>query len=102
MAVEWAEPDRALFTISIAAELAGLHPQTLRLYERQGLVEPNRSAGGTRRYSPHDIDRLREISSLTTSGLNLAGVRRVLELQLETQRLQAELDHLRRHPATAE
>ena len=93
--IEWAEPDRAMFTISVAAELAGLHPQTLRLYEREGLLDPARSPGGTRRYSPEDIDRLHEITALTGSGLNLAGVRRVLELQLETRRLQAELNQLR-------
>ncbi|MBO0775132.1 MAG: MerR family transcriptional regulator, partial [Actinobacteria bacterium] len=86
---------RGLFSISVAAGLAGLHPQTLRIYEREGLVDPARSAGRTRRYSPNDIDRLREITALTAAGLNLAGVRRVLELQQETRRLQAEIDQLR-------
>ena len=92
---EWADLDRGLFSISVAAELAGLHPQTLRIYEREGLIDPGRSAGGTRRYSRRDIGRLQEICLLTADGLNLAGIRRVLELQAETSRLQAELAALR-------
>ncbi|HEY2127931.1 MAG TPA: helix-turn-helix transcriptional regulator [Streptosporangiaceae bacterium] len=91
----WADPDWGLFSISVAAELAGLHPQTLRIYEREGLLDPARSAGGTRRYSRRDIDRLAEICSLTADGLNLAGIRRVLQLQKETRQLQAELARLR-------
>ena len=91
----WADLDRGLFSISVAAELAGLHPQTLRIYEREGLLDPTRSAGGTRRYSRRDIDRLQEICALTADGLNLAGIRRVLQLQEETQQLQAELARLR-------
>ena len=91
----WANLDRGLFSISVAAELAGLHPQTLRIYEREGLVEPVRSAGGTRRYSRRDIDRLEQICALTADGLNLAGIRRVLQLQEETRQLQAELARLR-------
>jgi MerR family transcriptional regulator/heat shock protein HspR len=91
----WADLDRGLFSISVAAELAGLHPQTLRIYEREGLIDPLRSAGGTRRYSRRDIDRLQDICALTADGLNLAGIRRVLELQEETSRLQAELAALR-------
>jgi MerR family transcriptional regulator/heat shock protein HspR len=91
----WADPDRGLFSISVAAELAGLHPQTLRIYEREGLLDPERSAGGTRRYSRRDIDRLQEICVLTGEGLNMAGIRRVLQLQEETRRLQAELARLR-------
>ena len=85
--------DRPLFMISVAAELAGMHPQTLRLYERRGLVLPQRTAGHTRRYSRHDVDRLRRIQELTELGLNLAGVERVLtmEAQLETMRLQMQL-----------
>jgi MerR family transcriptional regulator, heat shock protein HspR len=90
-----ADPDRGLFSISVAAELAGLHPQTLRIYEREGLLDPTRSAGGTRRYSRRDIDRLAEICALTADGLNLAGIRRVLQLQNETRQLQAELARLR-------
>jgi MerR family transcriptional regulator, heat shock protein HspR len=91
----WADPDQGLFSISVAAELAGLHPQTLRVYEREGLLDPARSAGGTRRYSRRDIDRLAEICSMTADGLNLAGIRRVLQLQAETRQLQAELARLR-------
>ena len=91
----WADLDRGLFSISVAAELAGLHPQTLRIYEREGLLDPARSAGGTRRYSRRDIDRLQEICALTADGLNLAGIRRVLEMQEETRQLQAEVARLR-------
>jgi MerR family transcriptional regulator/heat shock protein HspR len=90
----WADRDRGLFSISVAAELAGLHPQTLRIYEREGLLDPARSAGGTRRYSRRDIDRVAEICALTADGLNLAGIRRVLQLQEETRQLQAEIARL--------
>ena len=83
----WADLDRGLFSISVAAELAGLHPQTLRIYEREGLLDPARSTGGTRRYSRRDIDRIAEICALTADGLNLAGIRRVLALQEETRQL---------------
>ena len=95
VSTSWAEPGRGLFSISVAAELSGLHPQTLRLYEQEGLLSPARSPGGTRRYSTDDIDRLHQITALTSDGLNLAGVRRVLELLQETQRLQAELTRLK-------
>jgi len=91
----WPDLDRGLFSISVAAELAGVHPQTLRIYEREGLIDPARSAGGTRRYSRRDIDRLQVICGLSADGLNLAGIRRVLELQEETRRLQAEVAALR-------
>jgi MerR family transcriptional regulator/heat shock protein HspR len=91
----WADLDRGLFSISVAAELAGLHPQTLRIYEREGLLDPARSAGGNRRYSRRDISRLQEICALTADGLNLAGIRRVLQLQEETRQLQAEVARLR-------
>src|SRR6202012_5100839 len=87
----WGDLDRGLFSISVAAELAGLHPQTLRIYERGGLIDPARSAGGTRRYSSRDIDRLARICALTAAGLNLAGIRRVLQMQEETRQLQAEV-----------
>jgi MerR family transcriptional regulator, heat shock protein HspR len=90
----WGEPGRGLFSISVAAELTGLHPQTLRLYDQEGLVRPGRSAGGTRRYSTDDIDRLHQVMALTSDGINLAGVRRILELQQETRLLQAEVDRL--------
>jgi MerR family transcriptional regulator, heat shock protein HspR len=95
----WGDAQRGLFSISVAAELAGLHPQTLRIYEREGLVDPARTTGGTRRYSPADVARLQEICVLTGDGLNLAGIRRVLELQAETRRLQAEVDQLRQAAA---
>ncbi len=91
----WGDLDRGLFSISVAAELAGLHPQTLRIYEREGLLDPARSAGGTRRYSRRDIDRIAEISALASDGLNLAGIRRVLQLQEETRQLQAEVARLK-------
>jgi MerR family transcriptional regulator/heat shock protein HspR len=90
----WGEPGRGLFSISVAAELTGLHPQTLRLYDQEGLVTPGRSAGGTRRYSTDDIDRLHQVMALTSDGINLAGVRRILELQQQTRLLQAEVDRL--------
>jgi MerR family transcriptional regulator, heat shock protein HspR len=101
----WADPAQGVYSISVAAELAGLHPQTLRIYEREGLVEPSRSAGGTRRYSHNDITRLLEISALSSDGLNLAGIRRVLALQEQTRRLQAEVSRLktaRRRPGPAQ
>src|SRR4051794_28549108 len=82
----------AVYVISVAAELAGVHPQTLRIYERKGLLEPARTQGGSRRYSDHDIDLLRRIQALTDDGLNLAGVSRVLELEAEIARLQRELE----------
>jgi MerR family transcriptional regulator/heat shock protein HspR len=91
----WTDPDQGLFSISVAAELTGLHPQTLRIYEREGLLAPARSPGGTRRYSSRDISRLREICALTADGLNLAGIRRVLQMQEETRRLRAEVAALR-------
>jgi MerR family transcriptional regulator, heat shock protein HspR len=91
----WTRPGMGLFSIAVAAELTGLHPQTLRIYEREGLLDPARSPGGTRRYSTGDIDRLQQIMTLTSDGLNIAGVRRVLELQAETRRLQAEVHRLK-------
>lgn len=77
------------------AKQAGLHSQTLRIYEREGLIVPARSPGGTRRYGRDDISRLHEICALTGDGLNMAGIGRVLQLQEETRQLQAELDKLR-------
>src|ERR1700722_17931316 len=88
-------PTRAVYVISVAAELAGVHPQTLRLYERRGLVDPSRTGGGNRRYSERDIQQLRRIQDLTAAGLNLEGVRRVLELEAEVARLEAEVDRIR-------
>lgn len=81
--------ERALFVISVAAELAGVHPQTLRIYERKGLVSPARTSGRSRRYSERDIDRLRRIQELTNEGVGLAGVERILDLEA---RLLAALD----------
>ena len=78
---------RAIFIISVAAELAGVHPQTLRVYERKGLVRPSRTQGNTRRYSQRDIDRLRRIQALTNEGINLAGVLRIIELENEIEKL---------------
>jgi MerR family transcriptional regulator/heat shock protein HspR len=83
---------RAVYVISVAAELAGLHPQTLRIYERRGLVDPARTGGGSRRYSDEDIAQLRRIQELTSEGLNLAGVQKVLELEGELARLRQRLD----------
>jgi MerR family transcriptional regulator, heat shock protein HspR len=86
--------DRAVFVISVAAELIGVHPQTLRIYEREGLVHPKRTTSNSRRYSERDIERLREIQELTRKGVNLAGVRRVIELRQEIDRLAAQMAQL--------
>ena len=86
---------QAVFVISVAAELAGMHPQTLRIYERKGLIDPYRTPGGTRRYSQEDIERLTLIQSLTSQGLNLEGVRQVLDLQTEVQKLRSDVSNLR-------
>lgn len=83
---------RAVYVISVAAELAGVHPQTLRIYERKGLVDPARTGGGSRRYSDADIALLQRIQELTNDGLNLAGVKRVLDLEARVGQLEAELD----------
>jgi len=80
-------PDQAVYIISVAAELAGVHPQTLRIYEQKGLVRPHRTRGNTRRYSEADIDRLRRVQRLTQDGVNLAGVKRILAMEEELQRL---------------
>ncbi len=80
--------DQAIYVISVAAELAGVHPQTLRVYERKGLLTPKRTAGNTRRYSEGDIRLLRRIQELTNEGINLAGVLRVMELEQEVARMQ--------------
>ena len=87
--------DHAVYVISVAAELAGMHPQTLRIYERRGLVRPARTQGGNRRYSDVDIDRLHRISELAGEGMNLEGIRRVMALEAEVERLHAELAELR-------
>jgi MerR family transcriptional regulator/heat shock protein HspR len=95
------EATRAVYVISVAAELAGVHPQTLRIYERKGLVDPARTSGGSRRYSDADIAQLRRIQELTNEGLNLYGVQRVLDLEAEVLRLRKELADVRAKAAEA-
>jgi MerR family transcriptional regulator, heat shock protein HspR len=85
------DPARGVYAISVAAELVGIDPQSLRLYERRGLLEPARSEGGTRRYSGNDIDRLHRICQLVQDGLNLAGIALVLDLEADNARLRARL-----------
>ncbi|MEX0850094.1 MAG: helix-turn-helix transcriptional regulator [Gaiellaceae bacterium] len=90
-------PERPRYMISVAADLVGMHPQTLRLYEAKGLVRPGRTPGGTRLYSEMDLDRLRLIQRLTTElGLNLAGVDQVLRMQDELNRLRARMERVER------
>lgn len=89
--------NRAVYVISVAAELAGVHAQTLRIYERKGLVEPARTPGGSRRYSERDISLLQRIQDLTNEGLNLAGVKRVLELEQEIGKLRTQVTDLESH-----
>jgi len=103
------DEDRAVYIISVAAELAGVHPQTLRIYERKGLVAPHRTSGNTRRYSDRDIALLRQIQDLTQEGgINLAGVKMIIELQAQLEALRAETDDLqerlrkREHEADSE
>ena len=93
---------QAVYVISVAAELAGMHPQTLRIYERRGLVRPARTQGGNRRYSDADIERLQRISELAEQGMNLEGIRRVMELEAENAALRAELERVRVAAAHAE
>ena len=88
--------NRPLYMISVAAELAGVHPQTLRAYEQKGLVTPQRTSGNTRMYSQSDIDRLELIQELTAEGINLAGVTRILDLQSRLDERDQELDSLHR------
>ena len=89
------ERTRAVYVISVAAELAGMHPQTLRIYERKGLLDPARTVGGSRRYSDVDIAQLQRIQDLTAEGHNLEGVRRILELETEIEQLQGQIDSLK-------
>lgn len=89
-----APEERALYVISVAAELAGVHPQTLRIYERKGLLEPQRTAGNSRRYSEHDIARLKRIQELTNEGVSLAGVRMILELEAGLREARGEIERL--------
>ncbi len=88
------EPDKAVYVISVAAELTGLHPQTLRSYERMGLIAPSRTGGGGRRYSARDVDLLRTIAELTASGAGIEGVRRILELEHQVDALRHRNDEL--------
>ena len=89
------EASRGVFMISVAAELANMHPQTLRVYETRGLIEPRRSPKGTRLYSQEDVERLRRIQEMTAElGLNLAGVERVLDLEQEIERMHARIEEL--------
>jgi MerR family transcriptional regulator/heat shock protein HspR len=88
------EPGAAVFVISVAAQLSGLHPQTLRTYERMGLITPGRTPGGGRRYSALDIERLRAIAELTASGIGIEGVRRILELENTVAALRARTGEL--------
>lgn len=87
-------PDVPVYVISVAAELTGLHPQTLRTYDRLGLVSPGRTGGGGRRYSWRDIETLREVAELTSSGIGLEGVRRILQLENQVDALRARIDEL--------
>ena len=93
--------ETAVYIISVAAELAGIHPQTLRIYERRGLIAPYRTPGGTRRYSESDLERLRAIQTLTQAGVNLEGVKRILELEGAIELLQTRLDQLKDQVADA-
>ena len=92
---------RAVYVISVAAELAGMHPQTLRIYERKGLVDPARTGGGSRRYSDADIALLNRIQELTNDGLNLAGVKRVLDLEARVAELEGRLAEAEQRTANA-
>src|SRR5438270_7945347 len=89
--------DRGVYIISVAAELAGVHPQTLRIYERKGLLQPSRTAGNTRRYSARDIERLLAIQRLTQEhGINLAGVKMIVEMETELERMRKRMEQLSR------
>jgi MerR family transcriptional regulator/heat shock protein HspR len=94
---EQPDPRRGVYMISVAAELAGMHPQTLRIYETRGLITPKRSSGNTRLYSQEDVERLRRIQELTSElGMNLAGVERVFELEQEMERMEARMTRIQR------
>ena len=94
--------EEAVYVISVAARLTGVHPQTLRIYERRGLLSPHRTPGGTRRYSDADIERMKLIQALTATGVNLEGVKRILDLQSEVDRLDHQVKRMRRLLADAE
>jgi MerR family transcriptional regulator, heat shock protein HspR len=93
---------RALYVISVAAELAGVHPQTLRIYERRGLIEPARTRGGSRRYSDRDIQLLRRVQELTNQGVSIAGVQRILDLEEQLAKARIRLESLERKLADTE
>ena len=95
------DENQAVYVISVAAELTGMHPQTLRIYERKGLIEPARTEGRSRRYSERDIALLRRIQELTNEGVGLAGVRRILELEDRVEMMEADLRRLRHEAAAA-
>jgi MerR family transcriptional regulator/heat shock protein HspR len=90
------DEERGVFMISVAAELAEMHPQTLRMYEARGLIAPKRSPKNTRLYSQRDVEQLRRIQQLTAEGLNLAGVERILDMEARVERMQSELDRAQR------
>lgn len=94
------ENTRAIYVISVAAQLAGVHPQTLRNYERSGLLDPSRTSGGSRRFSNEDLTRLRRIQELTEAGCNLEGVRRILQLEAELARTREQVAELQREVQT--
>lgn len=96
------DPDRGVYGITVAAELVGSGPQNLRQYEARGLVSPDRTAGGTRRYSENDLERLRDIGTLLDAGLNLAGIEMVLALRTANSHLKAEVDKLNRRRQRAD
>ena len=96
------ERSEAVYIISVAAELGGVHPQTLRIYERRGLLDPYRTPGGTRRYSDRDLEQLGLIQELTADGVNLEGVRQILALRAEVERLDHQVTRLRRLLGEAE
>src|ERR671927_1500286 len=97
------DPGRGVYMISVAAELAGMHPQTLRIYESRGLIQPKRSSGNTRLYSQEDVERLRRIQELTSElGMNLAGVERVFELEEELERMRRRMRNLERQAERAQ
>ena len=97
------DDDRPVFVISVAAELSGMHPQTLRQYDRLGLVTPGRAGGGGRRYSPRDVELLREVQRLSQQdGVNLAGIKRIIELEHQVEALQARVGELQAEVLTAQ
>lgn len=93
--------DRAVYVISVAAELSGVHPQTLRVYERKGLISPARTGGMSRRFSDADLERIRRVQELTSDGLTLAGVARVMALEAEVNELQREIQRLTAKKSTS-